>query len=399
MTINAKIKNIFRILFLGAFLSSFCVPVFADNFMSKARGFSLVPQATIEQNQEFIVELNQFTAEGNYSSEDLAEILLIRAIIFSKLKDIKNAEEGYSAAISSGQLSPILLAEALKNKGLLHYRQKEYLEATADFKSALEILSGNAELQYYLANSYFGILNFEDAIEQYQFALGGMANNRYLALYGLASVYFQQNELEKSEVYLHKSLKNNKDFQLAKDMLKRLGNPIDTIDETGEYNNSEILTANDIYSQILSKALAHKNKDSKKSFSINIDTDKKQAPSSTPKVKEKPLVNQFIAKLDNAPRRLNALLVDGPKKVINNAFYLQLASFRSQENTKIHYDKILKRHRLLLANRPFIIRKHVNSGITSYPLLIGAFQSYKQANSLCRLLKAQKSDCFVRQLK
>lgn len=420
--------------------------------MQKARVFLDTPNATIEQNQEYIADSNQFTAEGEFTAEELAELFLIRAIIFTRLKDHDNAFESFNAALDSGNLSPILKAEAYKNKGLLHYTTATYELAKDDFISALNILSGNAELHYYLANSLFGLMQFEEAINQYDLALEGMAANRFLAYYGKASVYYQQELYEKSHQNLVKSLAVRTDFEPATSLLAEIEAINGQIgQQTTEQTQSQTpvsnteLTASEIYNQLLQQALAaQKDNDGEKpkSIQLNLDDTKRQvtlskqnttkAPAPTTAIRISAIPAQPIAKpgakplpelqttteptpepngnmqisatpfiIDQSarPQRLNNLLNDG-QPVDLEGYFLQLISGSSKQLVQNYYVEMVKKHTLLLAQRPYIIRPFTDSQERlTHQLLISGFESYKQANSLCKFLKAQKSDCFVRQIK
>ncbi|MBL1240816.1 MAG: SPOR domain-containing protein [OCS116 cluster bacterium] len=436
------LKQLRHALVLLAFIGG-TMPVSAVDFMKDARHFLDTAGATTEQNQDYITQSNQFTAEGAFSAAELAELFLIRAIVFSRLKDNENAFESYFAALESGNLSPMLTAETYKNRGLLFYTGTAYLEAKDDFKQALAILSGNAELHYYLANSYLGLFDFENAITQYDLALDGMANNRFLAYYGKASVHFQRKQFEQSRENLGKSLELRSDFEPALNLLDELdglnhqGVPPAIVAEQSGQNLGEIdskqLTANQIYNQLLKQALEakQKNGDSKPmKIKLNLSQDqidnlttasipKEDKP--TPKrivikdvLKKRPEVTlrdaspifdlqistePFLITPSQKQKRLDELLTKD-KTEIPKGYFLQLSSSADEKKAQNYYQQILKKHGILLAKRPYLIRPFTNiKQQLKYQLLLSGFQSYKQANSLCKFLKAQNSDCFVRQIK
>ncbi|MGL1920095.1 MAG: SPOR domain-containing protein [Hyphomicrobiales bacterium] len=421
----------------------------ASDFMQNARNFLEVVGASNEENQDYIARSNQFTAEGEYTSEELAESLLIRAIIFSRLKDETNALESYAAALKSGNLPPILIAETHKNRGLLYYSNAKYDEAKQDFKNALNILSGNAELHYYLANSQFGLFEFDEAITQYDMALEGMANNRFLAYYGKASVYYQQQLFAKSRDNLNKSLDIKGNFEPSITLLAQLDGfeteeaPLPTVRTTTE--NADVQqdkepTASDIYNQLLQQALASKNSDGKTGRvaiklklnqseidnlttasiepilkpTTNIETNAKPLPETLIRTEPLPEISlrttqpkfnlqvsdtPFLIQDTNQLKRLNTEVSQDIKPKLQG-FFLQLATNFSHEKTEKQYLEILKKHELLLAERPHVIREYKDSKQRSrYQLLLSGFQSYKQANSLCKFLKAQDRECFVREIK
>ena len=433
------LKSLRLTLALFAFLG-LAIPAIANDFMPKARAFLEVPGATAEQNQDYIAQSNQFTAEGEFTAEDLAELFLIRAIVFSRLKDNENALESYYAALESRNLSPILTAEAYKNRGLLFYSDLAYFEAKDDFKQALDILSGNAELHYYLANSYLGLFDFDNAITQYDLALEGMANNRFLAFYGKASVYFQQKQYKKSRENIANSLALSSNFEPSLNLLDEIDGlknqglpPAIVADETIQKDLSQLdgkqLTANEIYNQLLKQALEakQKNGDTKQmKIKLNLtqqqidnlttasiptedkNTEQKQPVKIRSEVSLRNSTSEFnlqvsakpylIAQTEQ-PRRLDDLL-EANKTEPLKGYFLQLSSSSAEKQAEKFYQEIIKKHRILLAKRPYIIRpfKDTKQNI-KYQLLLSEFKSYKQANSLCKFLKAQNSDCFVRQIK
>lgn len=410
----------------------------ADDFMQNAREFLDVVGASAEENQDYIARSNQFTAEGEFTSEELAELFLIRAIVFSRMKDNNNALESYSAALQNKNLSPILKAEAFKNRGLLYYGNAAYVEAKNDFVRALQILSGNAELHYYLANSYFGMVEFERALRQYDLALEGMASNRFLAYYGKASIYHQQKKYVISKEFLEKSLQVRGDFQPSLDLLSELdlltnSDELPTISSSAPQKNNQSavkkeLSPAEIYNQLLEQAFAAKKIDGKtKNINIKLNLNKvEQDNVQTASIKAaKPLSkklkktavnlrlspNNFNLQVSTTPynvmpdvkfQRLDGLLsvkiAPTPAKI--KGYFLQLSSNQNKQNIQTYYNKLIGKHKLLLAKRPYLIREFKDKKqTTNYQLLIAGFQSYKQANSLCKFLKAQNSDCFVRQIK
>ncbi|MBL1422129.1 MAG: SPOR domain-containing protein [Alphaproteobacteria bacterium] len=407
------------------------MPAVADDFMQQARMFLEVSDATVEQNQDYIALSNQFTAEGEFTAAELAELFLIRAVVFSRLKDSENAFESYFAALESGHLSPILIAETYKNRGLLFYSDAAYTEAKDDFEQALKILSGNAELHYYLANSYFGLSDFKNALNQYDLALDGMANNRFLAYYGKASIYYQQKQYEKSREILGKSLEMRSDFEPALqlldeiDALNNVGLPSRSVvaeqgtEQGTEQVESKQLTANEIYNRLLKQALDAKQKGGdatqmKIKLSLTQDRIDNLTTATIPNVKKRPEVNlrearpkfnlhiptipPSIAQTQQSKLKNKSLNINKPEQF--KGYFLQLSSGANQENAHKYYHRIVKKHGILLAKRPYVIRpfKNVKQQI-NYQLLLSGFQSYKQANSLCKFLKARNNDCFVRHIK
>ncbi|PCI88692.1 MAG: hypothetical protein COB24_01620 [Hyphomicrobiales bacterium] len=405
----------------------FAMPAVADDFMQQARMFLEISDATAEQNQEYIVASNQFTAEGEFTAAELAELFLIRAIVFSRLKDSENAFESYLAALESRHLPPILVAETYKNRGLLFYDDDAYLEAKDDFEQALEILSGNAELHYYLANSYFGLSDFNNAINQYDLALDGMANNRFLAYYGKASIYYQQKQYEKSRENLGKSLEIQGNFEPALqlldeiDALNNVGLPSSSVvaEQDAEQIDDKQLTANEIYNQLLKQALDAKQKNgdaTQMKIKLNLTQERidNLTTAAIPDVKKRPEVNlrettpKFNLHIQARPDSVAQTQQSKPKnKSLNvkksnqfKGYFLQLSSGTSQENAQKYYHRIVEKHGILLAKRPYVIRPFKNAKQQiNYQLLLSGFQSYKQANSLCKLLKARNNDCFVRHIK
>ncbi len=383
----AKFRKL--ILLLITILSMFIGVINAQAFIEEARSFTNKPDATLEQNQEYIVKLNQFIVEGNFSSAEFAEILFIRGVVFSKLNDTENALKSYEAAIKSNNLIPILLAETYKNRGLLYYGLKQYENSTDDFENALKILAGNAELHYYLANSYSGQLYLGKAIAEYENALQGLANNRFLAYYGIASIYYSQKNFPKAKEYLQKSLEDNKGFGLATNMLNEISKPLIPTEniEVNQPNTSKELTSNEIFNQLLNQAA--KQKGNKKSIGIKLDTlttqEKKPA-----QVLKKSYITEQAKNLDGLLR------TQQPTQTINE-YYVQLSSSNSRKNSNTYYNIMLKKHPILLKNKPYIIREF-KSKKTNYQLLLSGYKSYKQADTFCKALKAQNSDCFVRRI-
>lgn len=434
-------KNLRYVLVLLIYMG-LTMPALAADFMKNARLFIETSGATPAQNQDYIAQLNQFTAEGEFTAVELAEIFLIRALIFSRLNDDDNALESYAAALNTSNLPPILQAEAYKNRGLLYYNGTAYSGAKDDFERALEILSGNAELHYYLANAYFGLYDFESAIIQYDLALEGMANNRFLAYYGKGSVYFQQKLFEKSRENLNKSLEVKSDFEPSLTLLAEIDSfsmppaPSSTSpqnvanDELAITNDNGQLTPNEIYNQLLEQAFeAKKTSSGNKKVNIKLKLTQDQidniATSSIPRSEKKLKIARsdvnlrdnlqtfeqqisetpFVITEPAQPKRLDALLAPAPssdkmpEKGLHG-YFLQLASSSNRKNSQTYYQQIIKKHQTLLAGRPYVIREFKDAKQQmKYQLLISGFQSYKQANSLCKFLKAQNSDCFVRQIK
>lgn len=370
----------------------FVTASFADDFMQNARSFLEIVGASAEENQDYIARSNQFTAEGEFTADELAELLLIRAIVFSRLKDDANALESYAAALKSGNLPPILIAETRKNRGLLYYGNAQYAEAKVDFEKALNILSGNAELHYYFANSLFGLFDFDNAIVQYDLALEGMANNRFLAYYGKASVFYQQKLYEKSRENLIKSLDIKGNFEPSVTLLAQLDDfeaasaPLPTIRTTTEAevsNISEEPTANEIYNQLLQQALAAKQSDGKSgqsSFKLKLDKENidnlttasiepsaqassdiqaKPLPETSPaptlpevSLRTNPQVfnlqvseTPFFVEQTGQPKRLDGLL-SRERDVELSGFFLQLATSFTKETSEKQYQEILQKHQL-----------------------------------------------------
>lgn len=411
--------------------------VWAADFLQTSRQFLSLDDASVEQNEDYLSQSDQFYTEGDYTEKEYAEILFIRGNIYARLKDNENALVNYSAALESGNLTPILRAETLKLRGLLYYTSTVYSESKSDFISALNILSGNAELQYYLANSYFGLFEFETALKQYDLALEGMANNRFLAYYGKASVYHQQQNFEKSRENLIKSLAIKSDFTPALNLLAEINgdatqaNPADISVSTANTNpdNAE-QTAAEIYNQLLEQAFAAQQQgDGAKKLSIKLDlnakpiataSNAKPQPESTVTLRktttgQQVLAIQSIIDQDNPPKRLDDLLNVEPEtktKTIapkTNApqtnirvlgYFLQLSSHDDEIGAQNYYAELLNKHKLLLANRPHRVIPYTNDqNLTSFQLLVSGFDSYKQANSLCKFIKAQNSDCVVKPIK
>lgn len=416
-------KFVVKTLFISTLWGLFYTLAIAEtqpvNFMQEAREYLDKTTDSIQQNQTHILKLNQFTAEGEFSAAELAETLFIRAVIFSRLDEFENAHESYAAAIKSNNLTPLLKANAYKYRALLSYRQKIYSDARDDFIAALDILAGNAELHYYLANSYLGLLNFELALFEYDQALEGMANNRFLAHFGKASVYYQQKLYILAEQQLKKCLTLRANFtpalnllaeieineQAKQGVLKQSSNVNDETDgakTTATANNKKPLTPNEIFNQLLMKAAAAKrlNEDVEQ-IEIKIDLndddtnieviEDNMPPMQGHQVSENP----FTIEAQQQTQRLDVLLQ--PKL---NGYFLQLSSNDNRKNAHANYDEMLKKHPLLLRKIPFLIREYKNeNNVIIYQLLLSEFKSFKQANSLCILLKAQKADCFVRQIK
>lgn len=391
----------------------------ANQILENSWQFIETAGASAEDNQQFITQSNQFSAEADFTANEYAELLLIRAIIYSRLKDTENALENYSATLDSKLLPPILKAEALKNRGLLYYESTVYKEAKDDFFGALEILSGNAELHYYLANAYFGLFDFKTAITQYDLALEGMSNNRFLAYYGKASVFHQQELFDKSRENLQKSLEVNPNFEPALTLLAELnGANVDGIEQNsaGDQPVSGELTAAEIYNQLLEKAFAaQKAGGGTKNISIKLDLEslptKKSDTSSAIRISALPQndliktfngqvsVIPFIIEQDGKSNRLDSLLLANTKPQ-SDEYFLQLFADKNEDIVQKYYDKVMSKHKLLLGKRPYSIEPFVNNQQeTTYQLFVSGFTSYKQANSLCKFLKAQNSQCSVRQIK
>ena len=270
-----------------SFAAIFCVyfaSAFAEVTLQDARNFAENYAADESMNQDYIVSINQIIQKSGLLPPNNAELQLIKAIIYARLKDNENAQEIFTIALNNAALSPILKASAYKNRGLLAYAQKKYASAAADFEQALTILSGNSELHYYLANSYLGILDYKQALFEYDQALEGMASNRFLAYFGKASVYYQQNLFEPAKQELIKSLNFNQNFEPAISLLATINNN-DQAQRGVLKQNSNIradgqptqpLTANEIFNLLLEKAAKARSEDgdaAQTSFKLTLSSD------------------------------------------------------------------------------------------------------------------------------
>ncbi len=418
------------LLAIGIFLPNFAYA----NTMDEARQINDIPQTSIAELEAAIVKINEITATADFTAKELAELFLIRAITFSKLTDIDNAILSYNAAIDSKNLSPILTAEAYKNKGLLYYADKQYLKSKDDFVSALTILTGNAELHYYLANAYLGLLEFEEALSQYDQALSGMANNRFLAYFGKASVYFQQKKFEASKQNIQKSLELYKNFAPAKSLLSRIEIELAPVDSqlaemppepseqsktnaSDDVTSNKNLTAEQVYNLLLTQAFAAKKKDGNVkqiSFKLPIkvqttkpatkaDLKAEKHIADTVKMKPQSNVRQLTPKLRKSETSLAFKVTEKSKtkpKKLKKAIYIQLASSKNKKNAQSYYNKMLLKHADLLTFRPYLIRAVSNEkSKIIYQTLLTGFKNFNQAAKLCNQIKAQNSDCFVRKVK
>ncbi len=171
--------------------------------------------------------------------EDLAEAYEMRAEMYenrygktSRSKDAKRAIADYDTLMELEPASP-KAAERLRKRGWLKNQLEDYDDAIADFTASLKKEKRASKTYEYLAESYLGKDDLENAAKLYGHAIKYDRNNATLYK-RRARVYFEMENYEKSIAHLGKVIELQPDaeaYGARAQLYREIGEPQKALDD------------------------------------------------------------------------------------------------------------------------------------------------------------------------
>ena len=191
-----------------------------------------------------LVLYSQAISSGELGPEALANALLNRALAFQQTQQNEKAISDYTSALTIDAMSSPLRATALYNRGLAQQKMNQLPLAIEDYTSALLINSGFSHAYYARANALRDSGQLLFALSDYERAIKYNHPEQARVYFAEAQTYDLLKRPADAKKYLKSSLAVDANFKPALEKMKSLGDVAEQEDQVSDPILTSSSTAN-----------------------------------------------------------------------------------------------------------------------------------------------------------